>query len=286
MHKIDSINDDTWFCDLEHLYAYKAAQDVVYNPNYNLWIRVRHYTESTRNAGHAYNLNQSRIFRLAKIWLGESNQNITAALEPQANDQLNQEYSNEDISLIIRAPNIPLSDTEQEDLQRILQESFDTSHPDFDHHRALENLKKGCANKVALCKSCFLPRQKTELEQYDSYCPDCYEELYPQAGPSNSQNTSPLTPKSDSELKESSTQTNTDQSEIIKLLQQQVEQQAQTIALLRTQVHHTEQQAYAINELKQRVEKFEQFYQQIGVLCQQQFPMQEQSDSTNTTLNF
>ena len=73
MHKLDSIDDDTWFCDLEHLYAYKAAQDIVYNPNYNLWIRVRHYTESTRNAGHAYNLNQSRIFRLAKIWLDKSN---------------------------------------------------------------------------------------------------------------------------------------------------------------------------------------------------------------------
>ena len=67
MHKLDTTREDSWFCSLEHFYAYKAAQDIEWNPNYNLWTRVRHYTESTRNAGHAYDLNQSRIFRLAKI---------------------------------------------------------------------------------------------------------------------------------------------------------------------------------------------------------------------------
>ena len=51
-------------------------------PNYNLWTRVHHYTESTRNAGYAYNFNQSRIFHLAKIQLGESNQDLAEALEP------------------------------------------------------------------------------------------------------------------------------------------------------------------------------------------------------------
>ena len=48
--------------------------------------RVRHYTEFTGNAGHAYDLNQSRIFLLAKIQLGESNQDLAEALEPQMND--------------------------------------------------------------------------------------------------------------------------------------------------------------------------------------------------------
>ena len=67
MHKLDTTQEDSWFCNLEHFYAYKAAQDIEWNPNYNLWTRVRHYTESTRNADHAYDLNQSRIFRLAKI---------------------------------------------------------------------------------------------------------------------------------------------------------------------------------------------------------------------------
>ena len=73
MHKLDTTQEDSWFCNLEYFYAYKAAQDIEWNPNYNLWTWVRHYTESTRNVGYAYDFNQSRIFRLAKIQLGESN---------------------------------------------------------------------------------------------------------------------------------------------------------------------------------------------------------------------
>jgi len=125
MHKLYTIQEDSWFCNLEHFYTYKAAQDVEWNPNYNLWTKICHYTESTRNAGHAYDLNQSRIFRLAKIKLGESNQEITEALEPQMNNQSNQNYSDDDISIIMRAPHITLSETEQVILDRILQESFD-----------------------------------------------------------------------------------------------------------------------------------------------------------------
>src|SRR5260363_147066 len=59
MIKLNSSQEDVRFCDLEHLYAYKAARDVEHNPNYNLWTRVYHYTESSRNAGHSYDLNQS-----------------------------------------------------------------------------------------------------------------------------------------------------------------------------------------------------------------------------------
>ena len=183
MHKLDTTQEDSWFCNLEHFYAYKAAQDIEWNPNYNLWTRVRHYTESTRNAGHAYDLNQSRIFRLAKIQLGESNQDLAEALEPQMNDRSNQNYSDEDISLIMRAPNITLSETEQEILDRILQESFDQTHPEFDHYKALENLQKNFNNKVALCKSCFMPKQKEELEQYGEYCQEYYDELNPTSEP-------------------------------------------------------------------------------------------------------
>src|SRR5438552_8692136 len=68
------------------------------------------------------------------------------------NDQSNQNYSDEDVSLIMRAPNITLSETEQEILDRILQESFDQTHPEFDHYKALENLQKNLNNKVALCE--------------------------------------------------------------------------------------------------------------------------------------
>jgi len=99
------------------------------------------------------------------------------------NDQSNQNYSDEDISLIMRAPNITLSKTEQEILDRILQESFDQTHPDFDHYKALENLQKNFNNKVALCKSCFMPKQKEKLEQYEEYCQECYDELNPTPEP-------------------------------------------------------------------------------------------------------
>src|ERR1051325_6071504 len=47
MYRLDSLQAELWFCDLEHLYIYKANQDILYNPNYNLWTRIRYYTEST-----------------------------------------------------------------------------------------------------------------------------------------------------------------------------------------------------------------------------------------------
>jgi len=133
MYKLDSLQADTWFCNLEHLYAYKAASDVEYNPNYNLWIRVKHYTESTRNAGHSYDLNQSRIYRLAQIQILGNNEDLTQALEPLETDRSNQAFTDDDIQLIMRATEVQLTETEEEELQRILNESFDTSHPDFDH---------------------------------------------------------------------------------------------------------------------------------------------------------
>src|SRR5437762_11247245 len=79
----------------------------------------------------------------------------------------------------MRAPNITLSETEQEILDRILQESFDQTHPEFDHYKVLENLQKNFNNKVALCKSCFMLKQKEELEQYEEYCQECYDGLNP-----------------------------------------------------------------------------------------------------------
>src|SRR6185312_13785655 len=94
---------ELWFCDLEHLYAYKASTDVLYNSNYNLWTRIRHYTESNQSAGSQYNMNQTHIFRLAKIYLQETDMTISEALEPQANDRLNQPWSYDKIDLILRA---------------------------------------------------------------------------------------------------------------------------------------------------------------------------------------
>jgi len=47
MHYLDDSSASLWFCDYEHMYAYKAASDVLFNPNCNLWIRVQHYTQSS-----------------------------------------------------------------------------------------------------------------------------------------------------------------------------------------------------------------------------------------------
>jgi hypothetical protein len=127
----DSINQDLWFCNLEHMYAYKAYTDVLYNPNYNLWIRIKCYTESTRYAGGGYDLNQTCIFRLAKVLLEESDQTIQEALEPQINDQMNHEWSMNEMALILRAERDLLYDDDEITLQQTLEDSFDISHPNF-----------------------------------------------------------------------------------------------------------------------------------------------------------
>src|SRR5437868_14979248 len=83
----------------------------------------------------------------------------------------------------MRIPHITLSETEQGILDRILQESFNQTHSEFNHYKALENLQKNFNNTVTLCASCFMPKQKTELEQYKDYCQECYEELNPKYEP-------------------------------------------------------------------------------------------------------
>src|SRR5205814_7303223 len=145
------------------------------------------------------------------------------------NDQSNQNYSDEDISLIIRASNITLSETEQEILDQILQESFDQTHLEFDYYKALENLQKNFNNKVALCKICFIPKQKAELEQYEEYCQECYDKLnyIPEPEVKSQTEILPIQPELPSQPQ---VQLEPDQSKLVKLLQQQVEQQAQIIA--------------------------------------------------------
>ena len=103
MYQLESLREELWFCELEHLYAYKASQDVLYNHNYNLWTRIRHYTESTRNAGHQYEMNQTRIYRLAKILLDENDQTIAQALEPLVSDRITQPWNDYEMQLILQA---------------------------------------------------------------------------------------------------------------------------------------------------------------------------------------
>ena len=72
------------------MYAYKVCQDLIYNENYEIWTRIRHYTKSSQNAEYQYNLNQNRIYRLAQALLEEENlSQITELLIKQDNDQYN-----------------------------------------------------------------------------------------------------------------------------------------------------------------------------------------------------
>src|SRR5260363_422923 len=178
MIKLNSSREDVRFCNLEHLYAYKAAWDVESNPNYNLWTRVCHYTESSRNAGHSYDLNQSRIFRLVQIQIGESNEDLAHALEPQYDDHSNQDYTYDEVNVIMRATHVELTETEEQTLQRILAKFFDMSHPNFDRRKAMENLQRNFAGTAGLCESCIMVKTNDELQQHENLCKECYEETH------------------------------------------------------------------------------------------------------------
>ena len=54
------------------MYIYKVSTDLQYNPNYEIWTRIRHYTESNRSAKSQYDMNQDRIYRLVKVLLEEN----------------------------------------------------------------------------------------------------------------------------------------------------------------------------------------------------------------------
>src|SRR5260364_384682 len=160
------------------MYAYKVSQDLQYNPNYKIWTRIRHYTESTRHAGHQYNLNQSRIYRIVQVLLDDDNPNeITEVLEEQDTDQYNRDWTNNKITILLRSDQITLTETEEATLQQVLQESFDISQPDFDTSKAIENLRKNFEEKVALCLECLMAKQLTELDQNQGYYNECYQDI-------------------------------------------------------------------------------------------------------------
>src|SRR5260363_415387 len=100
-------------CGLEHIYAYKISQDLQYNPNYEIWTRIKHYTKSTRHAGHQYNLNQSRIYRIVQVLLDDNPNKITEVLEEQDTDQYNRNWTNDEITILLQSDQITLTETEE-----------------------------------------------------------------------------------------------------------------------------------------------------------------------------
>ena len=144
---------------------------------------------------------------------------------------------NKEISLIIRASYTQLSNSDQASLDQILAEFFNTSHSECSHEIVMQNLQRNCCGNIALYKNCIMAKQKTELEQYNDFCQECHEELYP---------TPPLEPMTPPPAQ---VQLDTSSNELVKLLQQQVEQQAQIINLLQTQLKTFEHQAQTIINL-------------------------------------
>src|SRR5437868_7270397 len=132
-----------------------------------------------------------------------------------------------------------------------------------------------------------MPKQREELEQFEEYCQEYYDELNPTPEPEvesqpdilSIQPELPSQPQVQLEL---------DQSELIKLLQQQVKQQAQIIALLQAQAKTFEHQAQTIETLQNKVDHFERFHQQIGSIYHEQFSQvdSEQPTTSTTPLNF
>jgi hypothetical protein len=163
MHQLESIREELWFCELEHMYAYKVSQDVQYNPNYDIWTRIQHYTESTQSAGSQYDLNKNRIYRIAMVLLGESDMEMTEAIEEQETDQYNRDWTSDEITILLRDEAV-LTEDEEATLQRILRESFDIAHPDFDSQKAIENLRKNFEGKelTQLTLPTELPEEKEE----------------------------------------------------------------------------------------------------------------------------
>ena len=159
------------------MYAYKVSSDLQYNPNYEIWNRIKHYTESNQSAGSQYDLNQDRIYRLAQVLLEENPQTIEEAMKEQDYDRYSREWTPDEITILLRTKQVDLTNEEETTLQQILQESFNTSHPDFDMWKAIENLRKNFEGKVALCCECLFAKQCTELEVHQGYCDECYQEL-------------------------------------------------------------------------------------------------------------
>ena len=88
----------------------------------------------------------------------------------------------------------------------------------------MENLHRNFCGQVALCKECLFPYQRTELK--DDHCTQCYDELHP---PTPEPEVQPELPPPQPIQSESNL------NDLVKLLQKQIEQQAQVIDLLQAQ---------------------------------------------------
>ena len=66
-----------------------------------------------------------------------------------------------------------LSENDIDPLQTILDESFDTSQPDYDQKYALAILRRNFTVPVDLCQECLHVKHQEELNANQGYCNDC-----------------------------------------------------------------------------------------------------------------
>ena len=62
---------------------------------------------------------------------------------------------------------------EEQNLQQLLDDLFDTSHPDFTKEIALKNLHNNFTVPVDLCKSCLFVQHQEDLDKHQSLCEEC-----------------------------------------------------------------------------------------------------------------
>jgi hypothetical protein len=151
------------------------------------------------------------------------------------------------MNLILRAEQAVLNEEEEQLLQQTLAESFDISHPEFDHRLAIANLRRQFSASVDLCKECLHVKHQDELDTYQGYCQDCAPPPVPIYEPPTPELVNPLLSSIDTTLPEPDPL----QPQVAQL-QQQVETQNQLIL-----------------QLQQKVEKLERFTQTLLQVFQQ-----------------
>ena len=184
--------------------------------------------------------------------MDENDQTITQALEPLISDRITQPWSYHEMQLILQAESDMLSENDIDPLQTILDESFDTSHPDYDQKYALAILRRNFTVPVDLCQECLHVKHQEELNANQGYCDDCKlsdPEIY-----------SPPTEETSKE---------TDSGSQFGQLQQQIQQQDQLIKQLQARIETLETtNAALLHFFQEEARNAHQRANALDTLCQ------------------
>src|SRR6185312_16334370 len=173
-------------------------------------------------------------------------------LEPLISDRITQPWSYYEMQLILQAESDMLLENDIDPLQTILDESFDTSHTDYDQKYALAILRRNFTVPVDLCQKCLHVKHQEELNANQEYCNDCKlpdPEIY-----------SLLTEETSKE---------TDNGSQFGQLQQQIQQQDQLIKQLQARIETLETtNAPLLCFFQEKAENAHQRANALDTLCQ------------------